>query len=220
MRILLFLFLPAVLLAQPAADQQIKDTFEELDQTQAARLIGTLNSAEQQKGLKWILFEERFSKKPGPNLALFLLVHILRTRPVRAGDTMPIALALAYNYNYSTGNDEVRKALRTDVIAHYDFYRVVLEWQQKNARYAALDRIPIIAQTYWASRDRSAYETRTPDMYELRLPAVRHLMRLHLLLTEEKSTGGRTTFDLARSIQFYYRSKRLTAPRLTKDLRT
>lgn len=229
MRVLsvILLFVPAVLTAQAAQmdlerqiEHQIEQTFEELDHAEAARLLRSQGSTEQQKGMKWILFPERFAAKPGPNLALSLLLHILKTRPVPAGDTMPIALALAYNYNYAAGNHEVRKALKADIIAHYDFYRVVAEWQKKHARYAALDKSPIIAQTYWASRDRSAYETRTKDIYDLRLPAIRHLMRLHTLLAEQKAIGGRSAFELAYSIQFYYRSKRLAAPLLTGELRT
>jgi hypothetical protein len=219
--LLILLLLPAVVQSQPASlARQIEDTFEELDRSEAVRITGSLEAAEQRNAMKWILREDRFAAKPGVNHALFLLVHLHRKRPVRAGDTMPLALALAYNYHYSVGNEEVRKALRSEIISHYDFYRVVLEWQKKYAPFAALDKLPVIAQTYWASRDRSVYEIRTPDVLELRLPPVRHWMRLHVLLSEEKAVGGRSTFELAHSIQYYYRSKKLPAARLTKELRT
>lgn len=225
MRILILWLLAALAVrgapVDPGIERQTRDTLEPMDQTEAARVFGLYasDSEEYRKGMRRVLLEDHFTNEPGPNHALFLLFHVLRTRPVVSGDTMPMALALAYNYYYAAGNEDVQKALRSDIIAHYDLYREIAAWQAVHARYAALDRMPVIVQVHWASRDRSGYDARTPDEVLFRLAAVKQIVRLHRVLAEEKTVGGKNAYELGQSIQAFYRSRKLPGANLTKEIR-
>lgn len=214
-------FAPFSAAASPQA--QIENTFEELDRTDAKRRLDaylSVSSDELRRAMTWVYYEESFEKMPRPNLALRLLYLLLRSRPVRAGETMPAALALAYNYNYSVAPDHVRLELERDIIAHYDLYRQILDWQKKKLPFAALDRLPVIAQVYWASRDRSVQEVRHIAEYRSQLVTIRQLRLLHEALAESKLVYGRNVEEVARGVQFFYRERLLKRAEVTRQLRT
>lgn len=207
---------------QDIIDRQIQNSFGNASDTKTAsvvlkKYIISLRP-ENARPVEWILFDDEFRAHPRSNYALILLVHILRTADWKPGETMPMALALAYNYNYSQGNDEVRSRLLADMSEHFKLYRSINKWQEKKMPYAMLESLPVIPQTYWATRDRSVYETFRIDDYDTRLLSLKDLARLHALVSRDEMLGGTTVFEWANSINKWYRPQRLPKELLTKEI--
>ncbi len=181
------------------------------------RYAGELSAASQ-TGLQWILSEELFAETAEANYALLLLAHVLRNIDWSRGETMPIAFALAYNQNYAKGNNEVRQLLLADIIRHFQIYRTINAWQQKVMPYAALSKQPVIAQTFWAMRDRSGYYPKKLAVYQQRLLALDELERLHVLLAGKTEIAGADVYEWGNSVVTWYRSNMISAKTLTKEL--
>lgn len=207
----------------PGLARQCDDTFEASERAESCSLLAGYFNADDDRmreGIGYIMFAGTFAQKHEKNFALLLLARILKIAKPPRNDTMPIALALAYNYNYSVGDPDVQRNLLQDLAAHYDLYRDINAWQKREMPYAALENLPIIAQTYWASRDRSGYETINMSEYKKRLVSVAALKRLHLALSQAEEIRGSSVFEWADHLNRWYRARRLPADKLTKEIDT
>lgn len=181
------------------------------------RYISTLDP-DGRAAMEWIFVDGLYRAKPEANQALFLLAYALKNCNWENGETMPIALALSYNYNYSQGNNEVKAKLRADILEHFTFYRELNDWQKTRMPDASLSKLPVIAQTYWSSRDRSVYETREINSYNKYLLSIRDLKRLFLLVSQNPALSGQNVVDWAQRIGRWYREQRLPRESLTNDI--
>lgn len=171
-----------------------------------------------QAGLQWILSDELFARALETNYALLLLAHALQNLDWHPGETMPMALALAYNQNYAAGNNEVRQQLMADILRHFQIYRKINAWQQGAMPYAALSGQPVVAQTFWAMRDRSGYYPKNRSVYQQRLLSLDELDRLHGLLTEKAEIAGKDVYAWGSSVVTWYRANFISAKTLSKEL--
>lgn len=202
--------------------QHFKRTFSDNELNKAIHIFEKYEKSLDKTALKAIdlIFynKKKFSEKDR-NYALYLLIHILQNNNVPENDSMPIALALAYNYNFSQSDSEVRKLLLADIVNHYIWYRELDALLDKINPGLKPSALPVIAQTYWASRDRSCYETRNKEIYYERLVPVEEYKRLFGILRANNLLEGKTIFDVAEKINIWYRQQKLPHDKLPSHLK-
>ncbi|OHD55041.1 MAG: hypothetical protein A2Y33_14645 [Spirochaetes bacterium GWF1_51_8] len=91
------------------------------------------------------------------NLPLTLLLALMDKGVAPAGDSIPIALALANADLYSVCDKEVRKMILADMVKHYALYRKIVTWQESWGCPYLLSSIPVIPKIFWAERHRYSY---------------------------------------------------------------
>lgn len=98
------------------------------------------------------------------NYALEILLWLAQNKCYEKNDPITMALALANNYIYSIADDETRKAILTDVMKHYKFYRSIVAGQETAGVNYPLRTAPLVPKIFWADRSGDKFWLIQQDM--------------------------------------------------------
>lgn len=224
----LLLFLPLAATADrlaglrrafPALEQQLAVSLGPgMDRTRILSLFaGYYNPADPEltQGIRMVLTGDAAS----PNHALFLVAHQLAAGQYAPGDTITLALALVNNRLYAEGDEQVRRAIREDVLAHYAFYRRLVAWQRRRFEHAVdLSRMPLLPKLYWADRlvqppEGIRYRIRNLEDYREYVDTIGTLEYFHSLAERHRLWEGITIRSIARGIYTFTHKKDATGKR-------
>ncbi|HPH03302.1 MAG TPA: hypothetical protein PK297_10140 [Spirochaetota bacterium] len=163
-------------------------------------------------GMRMILSADR-GRNSEPNQALGLLLHLLQTASVEAGDTMAVAIALAHAKLYASVNETIRGEIRRDVTRQYALSRRLAAWQDQRFEFRYnISRLPLVPKIYWADRmvyppEDIRYPVRTLEDYRDYVESIETLEYFHALAERSALYKGATPGDVAKAVYRFVHAK-------------